>query len=108
MRPRQAPLPPDPDDPHASPSHLEWSPNLGHLAVCYGGGAVALFGVALPPPNVSLDTAGMFVAMNLAAFGDTRLEQVLQINTTTVKGAWLKAARGGSLCLRLLFSVACT
>lgn len=72
--------------------------------MCYGGGAVALFGVALPPPNVSLDTAGMFVALNLAAFGDTRLEQVLQISTATVKGAWREAGvRGTRAWLQLLY-----
>ncbi|KXZ45269.1 hypothetical protein GPECTOR_56g365 [Gonium pectorale] len=78
------PLPQDPDD-ASLPVRIYWAPNLCHLAVAYGSGALTLFGVSLPVPNVELQGAGAFVALTLSAFGDTSVRELLRIPKATVR-----------------------
>ena len=88
------PLPADPDD-TSPPVRLHWSDNLGHLAVCRRSGALALFTLSLPPPNVSLESVGAFVALSLKAFGETRVEELLRVPAATVRGEHVSQARHG-------------
>ncbi|PNW88434.1 hypothetical protein CHLRE_01g029350v5 [Chlamydomonas reinhardtii] len=88
------PLPADPDD-TSPPVRLHWSDNLGHLAVCRRSGALALFTLSLPPPNVSLESVGAFVALSLKAFGETRVEELLRVPAATVRAFCLGSAAVG-------------
>lgn len=82
----QAPLPQDPDD-SSVPVRLHWSDTCGHLALCFGSGAVALYAVTLPDvPSVALDGLEALMVLHLSAFGSTRLQEVLTINVGTVRG----------------------
>ncbi|GLI70040.1 hypothetical protein VaNZ11_014779, partial [Volvox africanus] len=93
-------LPTDPDDPSAA-VRLYWSDTLGHLAVCYGSGAVALYGVSLPEPNVSRDGLEVLMAMHLHAFGTTRLQELMRVPLGAVKALCLGSASVG--CSQLVW-----
>ncbi|GIL44004.1 hypothetical protein Vafri_1589 [Volvox africanus] len=94
------PLPTDPDDPSA-PVRLYWSDTLGHLALCYGSGAVALYGVSLPGPNISRDGLEALMVMHLHDFGTTRLQELMRIPLAAVKALCLVSASVG--CSQLVW-----
>ncbi|EFJ43557.1 hypothetical protein VOLCADRAFT_121436 [Volvox carteri f. nagariensis] len=88
-------LPSDPDD-HSSPVRLHWSDTLGHLAVCYDSGALALYGVSLPVPDVDTNGLGALMAMQLHMFGPTRLTELLRVPLAAVKALCLDSPSLGS------------
>lgn len=71
----------------SAPWNIKLSPNLGHLAINYKGGAVIVYRIRLPPPPAHLAaTADLFAAMSLTSWGETKLQMLVHLSMKHVEG----------------------